>query len=158
MAPRSLLGMHASKHLQIPHKMMWHILQKTNSHTDFSNCKQCPQEATLADTISAISYAGTQCWKTIFWHWNNATLHISSIKHLANTWCGRWMWEGECVLCNKPNDNLSDVFLSWGDCNRISYLDMHQKFMLPLQEDANLPETRQSTAPFSFRCEGISQR
>jgi len=40
----------------------------------------------------------------------------------------------------------------------ISYLDMHQKFLAPpMQENANLYETRQSTTPFSFRGEGILQ-
>jgi len=40
----------------------------------------------------------------------------------------------------------------------ISYLDMHQKFLVPqLQENGNQYETRQSTTPFSFRGEGISK-
>lgn len=40
----------------------------------------------------------------------------------------------------------------------ISYLDMHQKLLVPsLQENAILYETRQSTTPFSLRGEGISE-
>ena len=48
-------------------------------------------------------------------------------------------------------------FLYEKTVTEISYLDMHQKFLVPpLQENANLYETRQNTIPFSFRGEGIS--
>jgi hypothetical protein len=50
------------------------------------------------------------------------------------------------------------MFLVQEDLTGISYLDMHQKFLAPpMQENANLYETRQSTTPFSFRGEGILQ-
>jgi len=106
----------------------------------------------------------TWCWKTTSWQWlfisDNATLQINSNKHLANERCGkfyitvrRWMYFVQWTTWK---------FVTCVSCTRrltgISYLDMHQKFLAtPLQENANLYETRQSTTPFSFWGEGILQ-